>query len=94
MASFCRSALMAGSRSFAAVSKTIAQKAPTSRPLSPPLSPTARHACSASRAVSALGGVESLMPLHSTIASARLISNIAVDSSCWSWLSLDFAVPR
>ena len=28
------------------------------------------------------------MPLHSAIASARLTSNIAVDSTCWSSLSL------
>lgn len=34
-----------------------------------------------------LGSVESMMPLHSAIASARLKSSIAVDSSCWSWLS-------
>jgi hypothetical protein len=27
------------------------------------------------------------MPLHSAIANARLKSSIAVDSSCWSWLS-------
>ncbi|CAL5377183.1 unnamed protein product [Camellia sinensis] len=34
-----------------------------------------------------LASVESMMPLHSAIASARLRSNIAVDSSCWSLLS-------
>ncbi|MBA0614209.1 hypothetical protein Godav_014531, partial [Gossypium davidsonii] len=28
-----------------------------------------------------------MMPLHSAIASARLQSSIAVDSSFWSWLS-------
>lgn len=38
-------------------------------------------------AAAALGSVESLMPLHSAVASARLRSFIAVDSSCWSWLS-------
>jgi hypothetical protein len=27
------------------------------------------------------------MPLHNAIANARLKSSIAVDSSCWSWLS-------
>ncbi|XP_078154997.1 envelope glycoprotein isoform X1 [Carex rostrata] len=37
--------------------------------------------------VSALGSVESLMPLHSAIASARLRSIIASDSSYWSCLS-------
>ncbi|XP_020257902.1 uncharacterized protein LOC109834318 [Asparagus officinalis] len=45
-------------------------------------------------ALASLGSVESLMPLHSAIASARLKSSIAVDSSYWSWLSQDFAVPR
>ncbi|KAG0472209.1 hypothetical protein HPP92_016755 [Vanilla planifolia] len=35
----------------------------------------------------ALGGLESASPLHNAIASARLISNLAVDASCWSWLS-------
>ncbi|KAJ4807767.1 envelope glycoprotein [Rhynchospora pubera] len=44
--------------------------------------------------VSALGSVESLMPLHSAIASARLRSFIASDSSYWSCLSQDFALPR
>ncbi|KAF3336370.1 hypothetical protein FCM35_KLT18956 [Carex littledalei] len=39
--------------------------------------------------VSALGSVESLMPLHSAIASARLRSIIASDSSYWSCLSQD-----
>ncbi|KAB5541437.1 hypothetical protein DKX38_014411 [Salix brachista] len=40
-----------------------------------------------SRVVSVPGSVESLMPLHNAIANARLKSIIAVDSSCWSWLS-------
>uniref|UniRef100_A0A7N2LKE2 Uncharacterized protein n=1 Tax=Quercus lobata TaxID=97700 RepID=A0A7N2LKE2_QUELO len=31
-----------------------------------------------------------MMPLHSAIASARLKSNIAIDSSCWSWLSQEW----
>lgn len=39
------------------------------------------------RYVAVLGSVESLMPLHSAIASARLKSSLAVDSVCWSWLS-------
>ncbi|XP_020085081.1 protein NUCLEAR FUSION DEFECTIVE 6, chloroplastic/mitochondrial [Ananas comosus] len=44
-------------------------------------------------AAAALGSVESLMPLHSAVASARLRSFIAVDSSCWSWLSQGRALP-
>ncbi|GFY95111.1 hypothetical protein Acr_10g0004960 [Actinidia rufa] len=43
--------------------------------------------CAASRIASVLGSVDSMMPLHSAIASARLKSNIAIDSTCWSWLS-------
>ncbi|GJW29713.1 hypothetical protein Tco_0046588, partial [Tanacetum coccineum] len=39
--------------------------------------------------VAALGSVESMMPLHCVIASARLRSSIAVDSTCWSFLSQD-----
>lgn len=39
------------------------------------------------RVLSALGSVETMIPLHSVVASARLRSSIAADSSCWSWLS-------
>ncbi|WOG84710.1 hypothetical protein DCAR_0103894 [Daucus carota subsp. sativus] len=42
---------------------------------------------------SVLASVESLMPLHSAIASARLTSKIALHSSCWSCLSQGFATP-
>nr|XP_018682058.1 PREDICTED: uncharacterized protein LOC103975472 [Musa acuminata subsp. malaccensis] len=38
---------------------------------------------------SASATVESLMQLHSAIASVRFRSFIAVDSSSWSWLSQD-----
>ncbi|XP_075511248.1 uncharacterized protein LOC142547061 [Primulina tabacum] len=48
----------------------------------------------ASRHASVLGSVESMLPLHSTVAIARLKSNIAIDSASWSWLSQDFAMPR
>ncbi|XP_041996709.1 uncharacterized protein LOC121746836 isoform X1 [Salvia splendens] len=34
-----------------------------------------------------LGSLGTMLPLHSTIAGARLKSNIAVDTTCWSWLS-------
>ncbi|KAK4798353.1 hypothetical protein SAY86_030679 [Trapa natans] len=82
-ASSCRAALTVGSRSLATKSKILTRGAPTTLLLSS----TARPFFSASRALSILGGVESLMPLHSAIASARLRSKIAVDSSSWSWLS-------
>ncbi|MQL84284.1 hypothetical protein Taro_016777 [Colocasia esculenta] len=78
MASICRSAAMATVRSAMARSKSALPK---------PL-PLRRSAPLVSRSIcSAVGIVESLMPLHSAIASARLKSFIAVDSSCWSWLS-------
>ncbi|XP_059433872.1 protein NUCLEAR FUSION DEFECTIVE 6, mitochondrial isoform X2 [Corylus avellana] len=95
MASLCRSAITAGSRSIAARSKTITQISLSPKPIAPPaFSPTTRAIPRASRIASVLGSVESMMPLHSAIASARLKSSIAVDSSCWSWLSQEFAVPR
>ncbi|XP_042501045.1 protein NONRESPONDING TO OXYLIPINS 2, mitochondrial isoform X1 [Macadamia integrifolia] len=92
MASLRRSA-MAGARSIAfrsrnVVTETLAPKA-TMNSLFPPIRTTPR----ASRMVMALGSVESLMPLHSAIASTRLVSIIAVDSSCWSWLSQGLALP-
>ncbi|OMO74289.1 hypothetical protein CCACVL1_16843 [Corchorus capsularis] len=88
MASFCRSAIMASSRSAASRSRTITLKSLTPKPVSSPFSsPSTRSLSGASRILSVLGGVESMMPLHSAIASARLRSSIAVDSSCWSWLS-------
>ncbi|GAV69992.1 hypothetical protein CFOL_v3_13491 [Cephalotus follicularis] len=88
MASLCRSAIMTNSRSLAGRSKTVTQKALNAKPtLSPFSSPTTRSIPSASRVVAAMGSVESLMPLHTAIASARLKSIIAVDSCCWSWLS-------
>ncbi|CAL5378517.1 unnamed protein product [Camellia sinensis] len=55
---------------------------------------TKTHPLLCFKVVSMLASVESMMPLHSAIASARLRSNIAVDSSCWSLLSEDFALPR
>ncbi|GMY17085.1 protein NONRESPONDING TO OXYLIPINS 2, mitochondrial isoform X1 [Fagus crenata] len=87
MASFCRSALSLGSRSLASCSKTLTPKS-----LSPKSIPSStRSIPRASRVLSVLGSVESMMPLHSAIASARLKSSIAVDSSCWSWLSQGLA---
>ncbi|KAG4209378.1 hypothetical protein ERO13_A03G194400v2 [Gossypium hirsutum] len=95
MTSFCRTALMAASRSLSSRPKSLNLRTLTPKPISSPFSsPSTRTLPCASRIVSALGGVESMMPLHSAIASARLQSNIAVDSSFWSWLSQDFAVPR
>ncbi|KAK8626817.1 hypothetical protein V6N13_134447 [Hibiscus sabdariffa] len=94
MASFCRSAIMAGSRSLSVRPKALTLKNLSPKSISSPSSsPSTRALPCASRILSALGGVESMMPLHSAIASARLQSSIAVDSSCWSWLSQGLATP-
>ncbi|XP_030450232.2 protein NONRESPONDING TO OXYLIPINS 2, mitochondrial isoform X3 [Syzygium oleosum] len=94
MASFCGQALTMSSRSIASKSVSSLQKSVNARRVSALLRSTTRSTPCFPRVVSVLGGVESLMPLHSAIASARLKSNIAVDTRCWSWLSQDFAVPR
>ncbi|PKU87149.1 uncharacterized protein LOC110092415 [Dendrobium catenatum] len=83
MASICRSAVMAAARSVPIRSKAVFPKT----------SPSRRTAIFCRPLVPALGGVYSLIPLHSAIASARLISNIAVDTSCWSWVSQGLASP-
>ncbi|XP_061958312.1 protein NONRESPONDING TO OXYLIPINS 2, mitochondrial-like isoform X1 [Populus nigra] len=91
MASFCRSAITATSRSLASRSKTVTQKTLNAKSMSSPFTSTpTRTILASSRFVSVLGSVESLMPLHNAIANARLKSSIAVDSSCWSWLSRVF----
>lgn len=43
--------------------------------------------CVYRRFASVLGSLGTMLPLHSAIAAARLKSNIAVDTACWSWLS-------
>ncbi|XP_004289683.1 PREDICTED: uncharacterized protein LOC101301730 isoform X4 [Fragaria vesca subsp. vesca] len=97
MASLCRSALMAGSRSISSRSRTLTQSslnALNPKPMSSPFASSTKPMSSATRFVSVLGSLESMMPLHSAVASARLKSNIAFDSTCWSCLSQDVAVPR
>ncbi|XP_010263535.1 PREDICTED: uncharacterized protein LOC104601773 isoform X1 [Nelumbo nucifera] len=94
MATLFRSATKAGLRFIAVRPKTLTSKVVTPRTsMSSPFTPITRSPGCASRLVMALGSVESLMPLHSAIASARLKSIIAVDSSCWSWLSQGLALP-
>ncbi|CAH1425920.1 unnamed protein product [Lactuca virosa] len=89
------SAIVSGARTIAARSNLISRTlTPKSVPVSPFHSSTRTVPRAASRIVAALGTVESMLPLHSAIASARLRSNIAVDSTCWSWLSQDFGLPR
>ncbi|OVA07019.1 hypothetical protein BVC80_1117g8 [Macleaya cordata] len=89
MASFCRSAAKTGARSIAA----LRNKTPTSKPLSSQFPLLTRSSPCSPRIAAALASVESLMPLHSAIASCRLKSIIAVDSSCWSWMSQGLALP-
>ncbi|KVH93248.1 uncharacterized protein LOC112516587 isoform X2 [Cynara cardunculus var. scolymus] len=95
MASASRSAVVFGARTIATGSNLISRTlTPKSLPVSPFHSSTRTVSRAASRILGALGTVESMMPLHSAIASARLRSSIAVDSTCWSWLSQDFGLPR
>ncbi|XP_072960275.1 protein NONRESPONDING TO OXYLIPINS 2, mitochondrial isoform X1 [Typha angustifolia] len=86
---------MASLRAAATVAASAARSAALrSKTLLPKPSPSSGRATPlVRRSIAALGSVESLMPLHSAIASARLKSFIAVDSSCWSWLSQGRALP-
>ncbi|RWW48472.1 hypothetical protein BHE74_00045451 [Ensete ventricosum] len=78
MASFGKSVVVAAARS-AAVRFNV---------LLPKHSPPRRASPLVCRLVAlASVPIDSLMPLHSAVACARLKSYIAVDSSCWSWLS-------
>ncbi|TVU45470.1 hypothetical protein EJB05_04959 [Eragrostis curvula] len=80
-------------RSAAAVARSALRPAPLagrvlSAPLPPLASPSpARAAWILRRSAAASAGLETLMPLHTAVAGARLRSCIAVDSSCWSSLS-------
>ncbi|GMH16254.1 hypothetical protein Nepgr_018095 [Nepenthes gracilis] len=98
-----RLTVASGARYMVARSKTLPLRPVTSNPLISPFSSSSstRAASSASsfirwkkRLASVLGTLESQKPLHTATATSRLKSIIAVDSSCWSWLSQDFAVPR
>ncbi|XAR59540.1 hypothetical protein NMG60_11015411 [Bertholletia excelsa] len=96
MASICRSAVMAGARSVTARSKGLFSQTlltPKSTPPSPFSSSRKTVPSAALRIASVLGSVESMMPLHSALASARLRSSIGVDSTCWSMLSQGLAMP-
>ncbi|XP_047324212.1 protein NUCLEAR FUSION DEFECTIVE 6, mitochondrial-like [Impatiens glandulifera] len=99
--SACRSAVTAASRSLVArsskpslLSSSTTQSPKSAAPFALPSSSNKSIAFSASRAVSAAMGIgESMMPLHSAIASTRLRSNIGVNSACWSWLSQGLGIP-
>ncbi|KAI3803652.1 hypothetical protein L1987_31810 [Smallanthus sonchifolius] len=95
MASASRSAIVSGARTVAAGSNLISRTLTPKSVHVPPFHPSTRSVPrAASRFVAALGAVESMVPLHSAIASARLRSSIGVESTCWSWLSQGFGLPR
>ncbi|XP_057434054.1 protein NONRESPONDING TO OXYLIPINS 2, mitochondrial-like [Lotus japonicus] len=81
---FCNSALRVASRSLTNRFRTFVQKSLIPSLFSSPSSAGITHA---SRILSEMGSVESTMPLHSAIANARLTSNMACYSTCWSMLS-------
>ncbi|XP_076923142.1 uncharacterized protein LOC143585174 isoform X2 [Bidens hawaiensis] len=92
MASAARSSMASAARTIASTSNLISRTlTPKSVHVPPFHSSTRSLPRAASRFVAALGTVESMVPLHSAIASARLISSIGVESTCWSWLSQGFA---
>ncbi|CAL0334154.1 unnamed protein product [Lupinus luteus] len=80
----CKSAVRVGSRTVANCSKSFTAKSSSPFLIS---SPSSTNITRALRILSGTGSVVSLMPLHSAIANARLTSNIALASTCWSTLS-------
>ncbi|KAL6885513.1 hypothetical protein ACP4OV_010292 [Aristida adscensionis] len=90
---------MASLARAAAVARSALRQAPLAArvvgsplPAAPSSSPAraARILRRSAAAAAAAGGLETLMPLHTAVAGARLRSCIAVDSSCWSSLSQGF----
>nr|KAJ0199871.1 hypothetical protein LSAT_V11C600327210 [Lactuca sativa] len=87
IASASRSALMSRMRTIASQTTIISRTlAPKHVPISSFLSSTRTLPHAASKIVGALGMVESMMPLHNAIASARIKSSLAVDSARWPTL--------
>ncbi|XP_040385871.1 protein NONRESPONDING TO OXYLIPINS 2, mitochondrial-like isoform X1 [Oryza brachyantha] len=88
-------------RAAAAAARTVLRPAPLAgrvlgSPLPAPLASSpapARAARILRRTAAASAGLETLTPLHSAVAGARLRSCIAADSSCWSSLSQGYALP-
>ncbi|XP_028765787.1 uncharacterized protein LOC114729739 [Neltuma alba] len=86
--SFCKSVLRVSSRSFGNRSSSLIQKHQNAASLPAMFSSRSSTIIPhTSRILSVLGSFESMMPLHTAIADARLTSSIASDSTCWSWLS-------
>ncbi|XP_020530273.1 protein NUCLEAR FUSION DEFECTIVE 6, chloroplastic/mitochondrial isoform X1 [Amborella trichopoda] len=83
--SFCRSLAMAATRLAprSYPSKALRGKTTRSSVMRPPSLPSVCRL---------MGCAESLIPLHSAIASACLKSMLSVNSNCWSLLSQDHGV--
>ncbi|WVZ95300.1 hypothetical protein U9M48_041083 [Paspalum notatum var. saurae] len=86
MASVCRAA--AAAAAAAVRSAALRSGSPMARAFqaarSPVVAPRIRRPVVTA---AALASLESLLPLHSAVAAARLRSCIATDSACWSCLS-------
>ncbi|XP_015884911.1 protein NONRESPONDING TO OXYLIPINS 2, mitochondrial isoform X1 [Ziziphus jujuba] len=91
MASRCRSL----SKPSLSLFKFVTTK-PSANPRPIPSLPTTRSPLTLSRSVSQLGCVQSLLPLHSAVSSARLTSCLGIDSRSSRSLSqeLGLSVPR
>ncbi|CAN6482048.1 unnamed protein product [Victoria cruziana] len=92
MASACRSAATRGARSAFRSFSTNSTSLPR-RPPSPLLSSPSSATRRVGRYAPTLLCSESLMPLHTAIASARLKSNISVNSRLWGWLNQGLSLP-
>ncbi|CAL4996622.1 unnamed protein product [Urochloa decumbens] len=81
MASLCRSA------AAAVRSAALRSRSPAERLFQAARSPLAPPRIRRPVVAAALASLDTLMPLHSAVAAARLRSCIAADSACWSCLS-------
>ncbi|XP_051147461.1 uncharacterized protein LOC127262696 [Andrographis paniculata] len=95
MASHCKFASLISRRVVSSV-QVARGKAAVPKPAIASAFPSSYSKCpvTTSRFACVVISLETMLPLHSAIASSRLKSNIAMDTTCWSWLSRDFAVPR
>ncbi|KAJ1267038.1 hypothetical protein BS78_07G026200 [Paspalum vaginatum] len=82
MVSLCRSSAVA-----AVISAALRSRSPIPRTFQAVRSPVAPPRIRRPVVAAALASFESLLPLHSAVAAARLRSCIATDSACWSCLS-------
>ncbi|XP_039814671.1 protein NONRESPONDING TO OXYLIPINS 2, mitochondrial-like isoform X1 [Panicum virgatum] len=90
MASLCRAAAAAA----IVRSGALRSRSPAERLFQAARSPLAAPRIRRPVVAAALASLESLMPLHSAVAAARLRSCIAADSACWSCLSQGGLIKR